>query len=183
MPFFNRTQLGVILLLGAVLLFLWGWRGNFGRPPAPPPPRAAAPVFVEAAGNVNNPGVFEFTAPPSLPQVWRLARGPEPVPDKDIKLSSGCRLEISADGSYQVGPMAGAKLLTLGLAMDLNRATALDLDALPGIGPALAKRIIDYRQSHGPFKNIDDLEQVSGIGPKKLALIKPYVFIEEKEND
>lgn len=183
MPYFNRAQMGVILFLGAVLLLLWGWRENFGRPPAPPPALSFAPVFVEAAGAVDNPGVFEFTARPSLPQVWRLARGPEPVPDKEEKLPSGCRLEISADGSYQVGLMAGAKLLTLGLALDLNKATALDLDALPGIGPALAKRIIDYRQRYGPFKKIDDLEQVSGIGPKKLALIKPYVFIEEKGTD
>ena len=73
--------------------------------------------------------------------------------------------------------MNGARLLTLGLALDINAASREDLDALPGIGPALAQRIFDYRQKHGPFKKIDDLEQVSGIGPNKLENIKPYLII------
>ena len=71
--------------------------------------------------------------------------------------------------------MHGAELLTLGLPLDLNSAGATDLDALPGIGPALARRIVDYRQKHGPFKKIDDLLQVSGIGPKLLDKIKPQL--------
>ena len=71
--------------------------------------------------------------------------------------------------------MPGAQLVTLGLTLDLNRATAQDLDALPGIGPALAQRIVDYRQAHGPFKQIDDLREVSGIGPENLQKLKPYL--------
>jgi competence protein ComEA len=73
--------------------------------------------------------------------------------------------------------MAGARLLTLGLAIDINTAAPEDLEALPGIGPVLAKRIVDFRRERGPFKKVEDLEQVSGIGPKKLAQLQPYIEI------
>jgi competence protein ComEA len=87
-------------------------------------------------------------------------------------------VDIAGDGRYQLGRMNGPRLMTLGLALDLNQATLEDLEPLPGIGPVLAGRIVDYRQRHGPFKNIDDLENVSGIGPKKLALMKPYLILD-----
>ncbi|MBM4294624.1 MAG: helix-hairpin-helix domain-containing protein [Deltaproteobacteria bacterium] len=181
-PYFSRAQLGVILLLGAALLFLWGWRGNFGRPPASPPAISYNPVFVEAAGAVINPGVFEFPAPPSPAQVWQRAGGPGAAPEKDEKLVSGSRVDISPDGSYKMSRMAGSRLMTLGLAIDINTATPEDLEALPGIGPVLAGRIVDFRQKHGPFKQVADLERVSGIGPKKLAQLKPYVEIKPQIN-
>jgi competence protein ComEA len=74
--------------------------------------------------------------------------------------------------------MPGTRLLTLGLPLDLNRASAEDLEAVPGIGPALARRIVEYRQVHGPFQKIDDLEEkVLGFGKKKVEKIKPYLII------
>ena len=66
--------------------------------------------------------------------------------------------------------------MTLGLPLDLNRATAEDLDAIPGIGPALAQRIVDYRQAHGPFKKIEDLMEVSGIGPREPAKAETLIW-------
>ena len=57
-------------------------------------------------------------------------------------MASGSRVEIDADGHYRLARMHGAELLTLGLPLDLNSAGATDLDALPGIGPALAQRIV-----------------------------------------
>ena len=179
MSYFSRSQQGVILLLGAALLLLWAWRGNFGLPPAAPPAQTLNPVFVEVSGNIPRPGIFVFPQPPTLAEVLAQAGAAAASGSKDAKLPSGTKVEITGEGQCRLGRMRGPQLITLGLALDLNSATAADLDALPGIGPALAQRIIDYRQSHGPFKNIDDLEQVSGIGPKKLALIKPYVFIED----
>ncbi|MFH1873714.1 MAG: helix-hairpin-helix domain-containing protein [Pseudomonadota bacterium] len=59
--------------------------------------------------------------------------------------------------------------------LDLNQATAEDLDAIPQIGPSLARRIIEYRQAHGPFKDLEQLIQVKGIGERKLKIIEPYV--------
>jgi competence protein ComEA len=61
--------------------------------------------------------------------------------------------------------------------LDLNRATEQDFDALPGIGPKLAERIIEYRQSVGAFHSLDELRAVKGIGKKKFELIRPLVTV------
>jgi len=184
LPHFSRSQLGVILLLGVSLFLLWAWRANFFLAPSPPRAAIVPHVFVEVRGAVAHPGVYGFPQPPTLAEVFHKAgaAGPVPAPSaQDQKLSSGNLVEIGANGQHKIGRMSGPQLLTLGLALDLNTATAADLDALPGIGPALAQRIIDYQQAHGPFKKIDDLIEVSGIGPNKMAQIKPYLVINEPE--
>jgi competence protein ComEA len=90
---------------------------------------------------------------------------------------------VTPAGGYRLAAMSGAQLLTLGLFIDLNRASAEDLAAIPGIGPALAQRIVDYRQAHGPVKKIEELEEkVLGFGPKKVRQIKPYLTIDEPAN-
>jgi competence protein ComEA len=65
-------------------------------------------------------------------------------------------------------------------AIDLNRATAEKLQLLPGVGPALSKRIVEYREAKGEFDRIEDVMQVSGIGPKTFEAIKDYVTVEKK---
>lgn len=182
MRYFSRSQQGVILLLGAALLLLWAWRDHFGFSPAAPPARTLDQVFVEVAGNIPRPGVLVFPQPPPLSAVLAQAGAAPASGPGDPTLSSGTRVEAAGEGQYRLGRMSGPQLLTLGLTLDLNHATAADLDGLPGIGPVLAQRIIDYRQAHGPFQKIDDLEQVSGIGPKKLEKLKPHVFIGDTAN-
>ena len=61
--------------------------------------------------------------------------------------------------------------------LDLNRATEEDFDALPGIGPRLAERILEYRQSVGVFHSLDELREVKGIGKKKFERIRPLVTV------
>lgn len=56
--------------------------------------------------------------------------------------------------------------------LDLNRASAVELESLPGIGPVLARRICDHRQREGPFRTVDELRAVRGIGPRLLARIR-----------
>ncbi len=61
--------------------------------------------------------------------------------------------------------------------LDLNRATSRQVEALPGIGPVLAARIIGHRQRNGAFRNVEELREVTGIGPKRYAALKGLVFV------
>jgi competence ComEA-like helix-hairpin-helix protein len=175
LPYFSRSQSGVILLLGAALLGLYAWRAHVFFSPSPPPPGTLALAFVEVTGKVPHPGVYSFPKPPTLREVRAKAGAVGTAQDPDKIIASGTRVEVTPDGGYRVAAMSGAQLVTLGLPLDLNRATAQDLDALPGLGPALAQRIVEYRQAHGPFKQIEDLSQVSGLGPHNLPRLIPYL--------
>lgn len=75
-------------------------------------------------------------------------------------------------GSPAVRPEEGERTV------NLNHATAADFEALPGIGPVLARRILDWRGEHGPFKRVDDLLLVRGIGAKRLEKLRPFVTVE-----
>ncbi|MEW6446153.1 MAG: ComEA family DNA-binding protein [Pseudomonadota bacterium] len=61
--------------------------------------------------------------------------------------------------------------------IDINSADAVTLEKINGIGPAKAKAIVEYRGKHGPFKNVDELENVPGIGPKIMETIKPQITL------
>lgn len=64
-----------------------------------------------------------------------------------------------------------------GKPLDLNRATASDLERLPGIGPRLARTIFEYRSEHGAFTHIDELADVPGVGAKTVARLTPYLSV------
>jgi competence ComEA-like helix-hairpin-helix protein len=81
---------------------------------------------------------------------------------------------LERDGQRAV-PRAAARAAPPSSPIPINTATAAQLDALPGIGPALAQRIIDYRTEHGPFTSIDDLTKVRGIGPALMEKIRAFV--------
>lgn len=79
------------------------------------------------------------------------------------------------EGGIEIGTMDGERHLVLGIPLDINRATARDFEALPGIGPKLAERIVETRTQLGGFKSIDDLKRVKGIGEGKLERIRRYI--------
>lgn len=64
--------------------------------------------------------------------------------------------------------------------MNVNQATPAELELLPGLGPALSRRIVEYREANGPFHSIEDLTRVSGIGPKTLGRIKDFICVEQE---
>ncbi len=64
--------------------------------------------------------------------------------------------------------------------IDINKATVDDLQKLPGIGPSLAKQIVVYRQKNGPFRRVEDLMVIKGIGIKKWKAIRPYVKVGDR---
>jgi competence protein ComEA len=79
-----------------------------------------------------------------------------------------------------VGSAAAAEPATgspAGTLVNLNTATAADLDALPGVGPVLAQRIVDFRREHGSFASVDQLREVTGIGDAKLEQLRDRVTV------
>ena len=81
------------------------------------------------------------------------------------------------------GPVPSAQwdaLLQQARRVRLNAATAEELERLPDIGPATARRIVDYRQAHGPFRRVEELEAVAGIGPKTIGTIRGYLTVEDE---
>jgi competence protein ComEA len=72
---------------------------------------------------------------------------------------------------------SGATKLAPGQTIDVNTASETDLERLPGVGPSLARRIVEYRQANGPFATPDDLQNVSGIGPSKFAKMEPFIRV------
>ncbi|MBV8670700.1 MAG: helix-hairpin-helix domain-containing protein, partial [Candidatus Eremiobacteraeota bacterium] len=73
------------------------------------------------------------------------------------------------------GSSRSSHKLQPGQTLDINTATETELTQLPGVGPGLARRIVEYRTANGPFQTVDDLQNVSGIGPSKFDRMAPYI--------
>ena len=84
----------------------------------------------------------------------------------------GCRGDPGADR-----PLSGLELVLLGRAVDLDRATAGDLAAVPGIGPGLAGEVVRDREERGPFGRPDGLLRVRGIGPARMRQARPFLTV------
>ena len=139
---------------------------------------AVADLVVDVAGAVRRPGLYHLGAGTRIADAVAIAGGATARADVTL-VNLAAPL---ADGEQVLVPARGAAGVTGGgtpsptAPLDLNTANAEQLDALPGVGPATAQRIIDYRQAHGPFRNVDELEGVPGIGPSKLAQLKGLVI-------
>lgn len=133
-----------------------------------------ASIDVHVAGWVVSPGVVRVTPDSIVADAIEAAGGLRPGALVDrINLAAPLR---SGDQIVVPGPGALVESSEGGL-LALNRASANDLEGLPGVGPVLAERIVAYREQNGPFTEVEDLLQVGGIGEAKLASIRDLVRI------
>ena len=149
--------------------------------PMPSPTPGLARVYV--SGAVRSPGVYALP-PGSIAQDAVQAAG-GPTQDADLSLVNlAARV---ADGQQVHVPRVGEKVAQKSSTavprspsspLNINTATAAELEQLPGIGPSLAARIVQYRQEHGPFRTVDALLLVSGIGPATLDRIRPLITVD-----
>lgn len=107
-----------------------------------------------------------------------LAKGERGGLNYSDKVKTGSKVTINKDGSAQIGLMSGEKHLIFSIPLNINKATAQDFEALPGIGPKLGERIIEKREKLGGFKTIDDIKKVKGIGEKKFEKIREMISVE-----
>lgn len=176
----SRTHQLIILFLSLCLTGLLVWRAAWIRSAVPVALPALSFHFIAVEGDVPQPGVRVFSTPPTVATVWQAAGGQNEILGGSQPLRSGSKIIVAPDRSVTIEAMPGPDLITLSVALDLNRACAVDLEAIPGLGPVLATRIVEFRDTQGPFLAIDDLLQVKGIGPKLLEKIRPYMIIIEE---
>ncbi len=164
---FNRTWIIIMFILiaviavGAVLIWIKYQPAQLIQITLPSPVEQQGGIYL--SGAVSNPGFYPFGTGDSLGALIQAAGGTMARADLDK-----VRLYVPEAGEEQ-GPQK----------VDINRAEARLLEALPGIGETFAQRIVDYRQQNGPFRNTHDLLNVSGIGEATYEHIKDLITVSE----
>src|SRR4051794_15783102 len=186
------------LLLAAVALALLLLAARYLLPagtatpaaPLPPPPGpgtgAAGPsarVVVDVVGEVRRPGLYRLADGSRIADAVARAGGAT----RKAELAQVNLAAPLADGEQVVVPARGAAAAAAPAAarggdaaapsapIQLSTATIEQLDSLPGVGPATAQKILDYRTKHGAFSSVDELDAVPGIGPKRLEQLRDLV--------
>ena len=178
----------VLLILAGRLLLRPGASASVHVAPVVPASTAAAgssaakAVVVDVVGAVRRPGLYRLTEGARIADALDRAGGATPRAQLElVNLAAPI-----ADGEQIVVPRRGAGAPTAaggsGTAsgaptgpVHLNTATLEQLDALPGVGPVTAQKILDYRQEHGAFGSVDELDAIPGIGPARLGQLRDLV--------
>ncbi|MCL7746878.1 helix-hairpin-helix domain-containing protein [Halalkalibacter alkaliphilus] len=138
-------------------------------------------LVVDVKGAIRSPGVYELEGGARIVDAIEIAGGFREDADQ-LKLNLA---QLLHDEMLIYVPIEGeegiTELISLGAGesdgkISINQATVTDLEQLPGIGPAKAAAIITYRDEHGPFKGVEDLLQVSGIGPKSIEKLQEHLI-------
>ena len=177
------VAVGIALAI-LVVLVVRHFGGGGATAPSVAPLRAAKPVpakrlVVDVAGAVRRPGLYRLREGTRIADAIAAAGGATAKAQTDLvnlaaPLADGEQVVVPGRGSGAAAlPAAGASPAA---PLDLNTATVDQLDALPGIGPATAQKIVDYRTAHGSFRSLAELAGVSGIGSAKIAELKGLVI-------
>lgn len=143
---------------------------------SPAPPSSLALIDVHVAGWVMSPGVVQLPGGAIVADAVEAAGGLKAGAQAHaINLAAsvvaGDQIFVPGPGNDEPEGLSGDGLISV------NRATASDLEALPGVGPVLAERIVAYREENGPFRAPEDLLDVPGIGESKLASIRDLIRV------
>jgi len=180
-------------LVGIIIILIGGFLFIFNRPQkeSPPPIKIEenseiVKVAVHIGGAVRSPGLYYLDPDARVADTIEKAGGPTSDADLDsINLASHI-----TDGMKVLVPSKTKQVNTEGQnslsgsnsshpgKINVNTASSKELEELPGIGEVLAQRIVSYREANGPFKTVEDLLKVSGIGKKKLEGIKDLIVVE-----
>lgn len=151
--------------------------GNGGQVVAQP-----AGLYVHVLGEVTDPGLYILDADARLVDALAAAGGT--LDTADLKavnlarpLTDGEQVVVPAQGEQAAPGAVGPRAVGADGRVDLNAATEADLETLPRIGPALAQRILEWREEHGRFRAVEDLMAVPGIGEKLLAGLRERVRV------
>jgi competence protein ComEA len=183
---YSQTQKRALLVIGSLLLLLSVFivaRGNSQPNEAMqvvPITIAEPEIFVDVTGAVNKPGVYTLTGKSRVIDAIKAAG--DSAPGADLSTINLARVLNDGEQIYVDSTIVNRDGVRVSKAVrsgpiNINRATARQLDALDGVGPVIAQRIVDYRKINGSFLTIDDLQKVSGIGAAKFAQIKAKVRI------
>lgn len=148
--------------------------------PSPEPTPTASPLRVYVSGAVRHPDVYTLPPGSIVKDALLAAGGAAADADLDrinlaLTVAEGQHIYIPHLGEADPPVQLRAQQPAAGGKVNINTADAPALEALPGIGPSLAQRILDYRQAHGPFARIEDIQEVSGIGPATFAEIQDLI--------
>ena len=142
---------------------------------------SVAENFVHLVGEVANPGIYKLPSGSRLFDAVLAAGGFTELADQSSvnlarEISDGEQIVVLASGVSQSIGQTGSTT-SQAKQISLNRASQLELESLPGVGPALAVRMVDWRAANGGFKKKQDLMKVSGIGQKLFAGIEALVTL------
>ena len=138
-------------------------------------------VSIHVAGEVRRPGVHELQAGSRVIDAISAAEGPTERAELDALnlaafVADGERIYVPAEDEIVAGSMIDI-VQGVGTLVNLNRASTIELETLPGIGPATAAEIVNDRSVNGPFSSVDDLVRVSGVGPATVEKLRDVVSV------
>ena len=186
----RRVDTGMVIAAVGVLvvggLLVWGRKPAAAiAPPATAAPSVAASpsavgLLVHVAGAVRRPGLYELPAGARVADAIEAAGGPGQRADLGAlnlaaPLTDGTKVEVPVRGA--AGAAAPSAPPASPGPISLNSADAAALETIPGVGPVTAAAILAYRDEAGPFTSVEELMEVSGIGPATLESIRPYVSL------